>query len=227
MIGFTTRAEERKLKNRSSTKVFLGPCDQSTVNAIPSSSWKLTLLLLPYHPRFPFPSFVRPTLAVRLMERIATNDGKVKAVSDCKWTEGKSHRWRRFVQFEGMTIAQVRAERKDVPLEKDRFNHLFDYSWLFRDEYRYFVPISVEIIWKWFNGMFEVKVGCSWWKKGIVEVEGELSKIQPVAKRCVGGNWRNREGNEIWNSVTLLLPRVVWNWIFQVFARIWCLFRVS
>lgn len=49
-------------------------------------------------------------------------------------------------------------------------------------------------------------------------MEGELSKIQPVAKRCVGGNWRNREGNEIWNSVTLLLPRVVWNWIFQVFV---------
>lgn len=106
------------------TKV-LGPCDQSTVNAIPFSSSKLTLLLLllPYHPRFPFPSFVRPTLAVRLMERIATNDGKVKAVSDCKWTEGKSHRWRRFVQFVGMT--QVRAKRKDIPLERDRFNRLF------------------------------------------------------------------------------------------------------
>ena len=32
------------------------------------------------------------------MERIAANGRKVKAVSDCKWTEGKSH-WRRFVEF--------------------------------------------------------------------------------------------------------------------------------
>lgn len=32
--------------------------------------------------------------------------------------------------------------------------------------------------------MFEVKVGCSWRKKGTVEGGEGLSKIQPVAKMC-------------------------------------------
>lgn len=44
-------------------------------------------------------------------------------------------------------------------------------------------------------------------RKGVVE-------DSICCQRCVGGNWRNREGNEIWNSVTLL-PRVVSNHLFR------------
>ena len=115
------------------------------------------------------------------MERIATNDGKVKAVSDCKWTEGKSHRWRRFVQFVGRRgwSRDTQVKRYSIrgnERKHDRSNRLF-VSRLFRRRIFFTSRPCVEIIWKYSRWK-------SWsWRKGIVEGR-ELSKIQPVAKMC-------------------------------------------
>lgn len=79
----------------------------------------LKLTLRPY--TFPSVRAASPTvLSVRLMERIAANGRKVKVVSDCKWTEGKSH-WRRFVEFvacQGVLRARRYTHRKNLSGEE-------------------------------------------------------------------------------------------------------------
>lgn len=133
MIGFSNRGKKTE-ESVLPTKVS-GLATKSTVKAIPALL--KTRPSLPYHSLSLPVSFIQPTLALRLMERIATNDGKVKAVSDCKWTEGKSHRWRRFVQFVGERMMTSRhagtRRKKDILFEvtifqqHDRSNRLFDY----------------------------------------------------------------------------------------------------
>lgn len=162
------------------------------------------------------------------MERIAANDGKVKAVSDCKWTEGKSHRWRRFVQFEGDDLETRRyAQEKRYSIRGNDIRKIWNTICSTRSIRDYFVTSIFYISSLCGNNM---EMECSRWKSVVLgERKGQWKEGRDCRRfnllpRCVGGNWRNREGNEIWNSVTLL-PRFERS--FQVYLFLRCLFRVS